>query len=423
MIGSRASRWSTMMLLMSLIVLPQSYTGLKIVILGVFVLVHAIIIAMKAESFLMARDLLFYGLLSAVAIVWSIVGALRGSPVEAILASVRLYFGWSVAYLLILTFIRNTGREDVLHKTIVLSVFAIAALNLFALTDATLFDSAFLGDSTRKELGLVVELYGGYVRFGANNIASLFFLVGYLVAFKCFNRDRRDRAGSLALLVGIVVAALSGRRALWLAIFLMPAVIFGLATLAGLRARLAPAGKGILIIYGLGILLAGLVFLLLGSATDVEVFDYLKAAFSSEDERSIQAGYLIEAFKRHPLIGSGFGGYAGYLRNSEAPWLYELTYYQILFNLGLVGATALLAGFAYFLHLALDALRRSGANLALHFGLLVGYVSILIGSHSNPYMQFFDAMAFTMLFVLLAGSAGPVIYLRHRPAPNAVLAS
>src|SRR4051812_29447336 len=133
MFVNRASRLSTILLLTSFIVLPQSYLIPKTALLGVFLLVHLALLTSNPELFVSARDLLFYGLLCAVAIIWSIVGVTRGAPPEAILANLRLYAGWSVAYLLILSLMRNAGRLDVLHTVVVLSVFAIAGLNLFAL--------------------------------------------------------------------------------------------------------------------------------------------------------------------------------------------------------------------------------------------------------------------------------------------------
>jgi hypothetical protein len=412
MILNRASRFSTILLLMCLIVLPQSYFTIKAVALGLFLMIHLTLLATKAESTVSGRDFLFYALLCTVAIIWSIVGVARGASTEAILANLKLYFGWSCAYFVILTLMRNARRMDVLHGSFVASVFAIAALNLFALADA-ITNAGLVSEAAREELGLQVELYDGYVRFGANNIASLFFLVGYLIAFKCFNGGRRDRAGTLALFVGLTVVVLSGRRALWLAICMVPAITFGVSAAAKILGRMTHAGKRLMITYALGIVAAAGVYVMASSISGLEFFEYLQAAFSEEDERSIQSVYLIESFKQHPLLGSGYGGFAGYTRNAQSPWLYELTYYQILFNLGLVGAAALLAGLAYFLHLALNTVRRAGANLPVSAGILVGFLTILIGSYSNPYMQFFDSMVFIMLFVSLSGASGPVLYLRR----------
>jgi hypothetical protein len=417
---NQVSRLSTLLLLTCLIVLPQSYFWIKAVALGVFLIVHVVLLATKAESYVSGRDFLFYALLCTVAIVWSIVGVVRGASTESILANLKLYFGWSCAYFVILTLMRNARRMDVLHASFVASIFAIAALNLFALADAVM-NAGLVSDAAREELGLQVELYDGYVRFGANNIASLFFLVGYLVAFKCFNSERGDRAGTLALLVGLAVVILSGRRALWLAICMVPAITFGVAAAAKIRARMTAAGKRLMLTYAFGIIAVAGLYIMASSISGLGFVEYLQAAFSEEDERTIQAVYLIESFKQHPLLGSGYGGFAGYTRNALSPWLYELTYYQILFNLGLAGASALLAGLAYYVHLALNTVRRARHELPVSTGILVGFLTILLGSYSNPYMQFFDSMVFIMLFVSLAGAAGPVLYVRRGPAPAAVV--
>src|SRR3954464_7750643 len=71
--------------------------------------------------------------------------------------------------------------------------------------------------------------------------------------------------------------------------------------------------------------------------TGIAVLDHVSAAFSSEDERTIQRGYLISSFMDQPVLGSGFGANAGYTRNPALPWLYELSYFQMMFNFGLVG--------------------------------------------------------------------------------------
>jgi O-antigen ligase len=276
----------------------------------------------------------------------------------------------------------------------------------------------FVSDAARMEMGLNVDLHGGYVRFGANNIASLFFLIGYLIAFKCFNSGGRDRAGTLALLVALAVAILSGRRALWLTICMLPTVIYLVAALSGTTGRLSVTGRRLLVAYAIGIVAVASVLVAVSSTTDWEFLAYLQAAFSEEDERTIQAVYLIEAFKEHPLLGSGFGGYAGYTRNAEMPWLYELTYYQLLFNLGLAGTAMLFAGLSYFFHLALNTLKRAGSSLPASCGILVGFFAILVGSYSNPYLQFFDSMIFIMLFVSVSGAAGPIVHLRRGAWPQ-----
>src|SRR5207244_3254495 len=107
-------------------------------------------------------------------------------------------------------------------------------------------------------------------------------------------------------------------------------------------------------------------------------------------ERTIQKPYLMAGFARAPLLGSGFGAYAGYLRSEERPWTYELTYHRLLFNVGLVGLAVLGALFFTYFVLVFRLLGRFREGSAIPFGLVVGFCSLLIGAYSNPYFGSFD---------------------------------
>jgi len=162
-------------------------------------------------------------------------------------------------------------------------------------------------------------------------------------------------------------------------------------------ALLKVKGRRLLVIYSsAGILAAGLWSLLQERVPEAGSLTYLKAAFSSEDVRTIQKPYLIESFKESPLFGSGFGAYAGYQRSEERPWTYELTYHQLLFNVGALGVVILGGVHALYLGLVIKLFRRFRQGSAIAFGLLIGFFGLLIGAYSNPYLRSFD-------FLFLAG--------------------
>jgi O-antigen ligase len=113
---------------------------------------------------------------------------------------------------------------------------------------------------------------------------------------------------------------------------------------------------------------------------------------ASQDERNIQKRFLVEAFAERPLMGAGFGSTARYLRSYERPWTScELTYHQMLFNLGIVG-TALLAAFC----------------------------SLLLGAYSNRYFGSFDLLFFAGLLPFLATFTGGFAASAPAPAASAV---
>ena len=122
-----------------------------------------------------------------------------------------------------------------------------------------------------------------------------------------------------------------------------------------------------------------------------------KEAFSPEDYRTIQKPYLIEGFLKSPIFGSGFGAYAGYTRSDERPWMYELTYYQMLFNLGVVGMTVLGGLFSLYFVKAVQLLRQFREGSVIPFGLLIGLFSLVVGAYSNPYFGGFDSLFFVGL--------------------------
>jgi hypothetical protein len=56
-----------------------------------------------------------------------------------------------------------------------------------------------------------------------------------------------------------------------------------------------------------------------------------------DEERYLQYKSLIEGWLKSPLIGSGVGAVASYVRSDEQPWSYELYFISILFQQGIIG--------------------------------------------------------------------------------------
>src|SRR5207253_3067923 len=112
--------------------------------------------------------------------------------------------------------------------------------------------------------------------------------------------------------------------------------------------------------------------------------------------------YLIHAFMKSPVLGTGFGGHADYIRSDERPWSYELTYYQMLLNLGTVGMTLLGTLFAVYTGAVIRVLRQFREGSAIPFGLLIAFFSLLIGAYSNPYFGGFDSLFFAGLLPFLS---------------------
>lgn len=113
-------------------------------------------------------------------------------------------------------------------------------------------------------------------------------------------------------------------------------------------------------------------------------------AEQSVSARLEQAPQLLDGFRSHPALGAGLGGVLpnGYRRSEDAPWSFELTYLQLLFQGGIVGIGLLAWLPAVVLR---DAVRRliAGVSGVIAVSLVMGIgslVGLLIAYAGNPYL-------------------------------------
>jgi hypothetical protein len=116
---------------------------------------------------------------------------------------------------------------------------------------------------------------------------------------------------------------------------------------------------------------------------------------------------LIGAWKEKPLFGFGTGAvYWEYIRNSESPWQYEVSYAQFLYNWGIVGCMLYAIGL-YYIYRTLIRIYKTGSKLGIYaLAATYGSAAFLIGSFTNPYLLRFDS-----LFVIFLPIAIVNLYL------------
>ncbi|WP_104131993.1 hypothetical protein [Cryobacterium sp. M91] len=109
---------------------------------------------------------------------------------------------------------------------------------------------------------------------------------------------------------------------------------------------------------------------------------------ADESIRTDEASQLTQAWTVSPIFGSGFGTQIpGYARTSERPWVLELQYHLLAFNVGLVGLLLLVMTLA----VGFLLIRRSVAH-SLRFKptvivFLSTSIAMLVGNATNPYLQ------------------------------------
>lgn len=343
--------------------------------------------------------MIFYWNVAFAGIIWAGLGFYNGGASQGIFDSLRLYVLWSVAYALIVQTLLLGSPLRAVHYALIIAGLAVSAINLIGLY-GNYFGVNFFSLQVMEELDLRIGYHDGYVQMTSRNIGSLFFIIPYLIATlirKDSFRDLRALAW-LSLAACLLVTIVSGRRGLWFVVMLTPVVCWGLSQISRTPYNNIHMSK----LFGLGLAIGGILFFYVVEEYRADTIDFMVSAFSATDQRTIQSTYLLDAFLERPVFGSGFGLDAGYIRSFDSPWLYELTYQQLLFNLGLVGTTymALLAGI-YF-RSAIVGIRSCEHHMKGAFPLLVGVICFLIGAASNPYLGSFDFLLIIAMLPLLS---------------------
>ncbi|GAA3735517.1 hypothetical protein GCM10022239_09450 [Leifsonia bigeumensis] len=202
-------------------------------------------------------------------------------------------------------------------------------------------------------------------------------------------------------IAALATAVVSSRTAVVLVIGLAPLLAIALILILRHRDHHTRLGRQARLLWAGGSITAVIVLLLtwpkLSSWGPVaNVVDSIASFFgavstngeANQDIRSDQAWHLIRAWQADPILGSGFGAIPfDYARTSERPWVLELQYHLLLFNVGLVGITMCLA----ILVIGLLFLRQASARRPELVPTLVvagtGAIAMLIANATNPYLQ------------------------------------
>ncbi len=407
--GERWIAWLAILMIVSMATLVRAYVVIKLFFLALFLLAFLVSVYLRRTRIVVYPRLVwFYVWISLAGVVWAFVGVLHyRNYIVAVFDGLRLYVGWSVAFFILYTLLRAAPSLDIMHKSMVIAGVLIPIINFVALYDQ-LTGGGLISEGIRQELDMEVGLGVGYFQFNSVNISTMFLITPFLLSLQ-FRSDAgkpNSRLAKLALVLSLVLVVLSGRRALWVVVGLTPCAILLLSKLTGSYGLIKARGRRVLLAWAVvAVVGLGTILIIPEGAVDAESggsLNRLKQAFSSEDERTIQKPYLIDGFLKSPLFGSGFGATASYLRSDIRPWRYELTYYQMLFNLGIVGVTVLGVLFSLYFVRVIRLLREFKGGSTVPLALLVAYCSLFLGAYSDPYFGGFDSLFFVGLLPYLS---------------------
>lgn len=348
-----------------------------------------------------------------------LVGLLRGAPGALALAPVHVV--WPVVYGLLMVGVAEIRR---MQRMLRLLVAAALFIELYALSYIA-FSAGFLpgGLYVPLDQGQEIGFYGGYVEFALYSVTSLIFLIPFLISLLICTPANEPVPGgrvavSVAVILGIIVVLLSGRRALMLVVAASPLIALllrrdlpyarRLVTTRSLTLNLAAAGGAAFLIASVTLgLRAERLQLALSSA-----FDFSTAEGAARGPTQLQV--LLAEWLEAPVFGQGLGAVAaGLIRSAEQPWAYELSYVALLFHVGIVGVAVYAYGLFWTVQQSRRIARQGGALAAPAVAILVGLLSFLAANFTNPYLLKFDSLWVLFLPVALINTW----MLRNADAP------
>jgi hypothetical protein len=395
-----------LVLLLLLVVVPTTYQALKALLLAV---VLALVVARELgrDRIGVARPVLHRALFfSALGGALVLVGLLRGTPGALALAPV--YVLWPLVYT---TLIAGVSSAAAVRRVLATLVVAALVIEVYALSFVA-YSAGMLPSALYLPLdqGQAIGFYGGYIEFNLYSITSLVFLVPYLIGLLVVTpRDRPVPCGRpavlVAVLLGLLVVLLSGRRALILVVAASPLLALtlrrGMPDVDGaLTARqlLRGASLAVLVAFSTLSLTLGLSLGRLRLALS-DAFDFSGAESQSRGPAQLRA--LLVGWADEPFFGAGLGAVApGLIRSLEQPWAYELTYVALLFQVGVVGLVIYAYGGWWIFTRTRRVVLGGGSLAAPAAAVLTGFVCFLAANGTNPYLQKFDSL--WVLFLPLA---------------------
>jgi hypothetical protein len=306
-----------------------------------------------------------------------------------------------------------------IHWTVIVGVLAagVYALLYVLAQLGVLPQAAFIATLSQEA---AIGFNRGYVEFNLYFLNSLPFMIPYVLAalFAPVGPTRERPLGRTVVWaaagVGIAVATLSGRRALWVVIAIAPLflALFYLAlggTTPALRRAVARALLGSLA----AVVAVGLVLRVLYQFDIASILSALGRGF--DYPRREQLAALLDGWLTQPWLGHGLGSYTPVsVRSDTMPWAYELYFAGLLYQVGVVGMAAYAAGIAWIVWAGVRVLRRGGTDVAHMYPALVGLSCFLIATGTNPYLARFDGL--WTVFVPIA-AVNAAILRPSQPAP------
>ena len=342
--------------------------------------------------------IVWFAILLSYGIIWSFIGAIKGNP--GLTDAFRLNVMWVVLYALYVFYIDSIEKFNSLVNTMVWATLAIAIYNIAILLSAfDIIPNVNIILNIDDDLTSDIGIHAGFIQMVSNNIGSLTFLTPFLLTLYAMNCRSFFGLSKIILLLSVILsiiaALISGRRALWIELLATPFLILAVNHYNS-EINSIKTTKSILKYC----LVTPALLLTVSVGMLTYYFDWNVSLLIDRFINAFESGVrhdqmyaLLKGFTDSPIFGTGFGvGVIDVVRSDERPWTYELTYVLMLYNTGILGTAfyVICIGIIYYCYMKF--IRYGSPDKAITSSLLVALTCFLIANATNPYFGTYDYM-------------------------------
>jgi hypothetical protein len=401
-------------LLFLMLFAPFQYKTMKIILLFNIIFATIIFIIIKSRVYIDGRVLLWFLALIVNGLFFILWGIINGEPYSTKVLPV--YVIWPIIYAFIIISVTNLSTISGIFRLFTFTTISISLYSLLYIFSNVGLLPNFTFLPLLDETGFSVF----NMTYSTPSITSLFYLIPFSFSSLLLwdNKDNMPIKFSwlcLSIILSLSTMVFTGRRVFWIIFLLTP--FFTFIFLYSLTKKYRGArhkiffrnGKRMLAIF-LGILcITAIIYgndvidFLLSPANSSTFLDAVTFKDEGTKVREEQLESLTSGWLNAPLLGAGHGASAtqfGSLRSEDTPWAYELSYFALLFQTGLIGVSIYFLLILLLYYYSLKIIREN-MNMCLYIiPSFVGMTCFLIANATNPYVQAYDHM-WTIFFPVM----------------------
>ena len=396
-----------------MLLFPAQYQFARGIFLAVIVFGSMALVISKSETWSINKTLLAISIMCLLVSIFSLsLGFLMGNP--GTLQSITVYLFWPLLFIWAIGLPLQQSSILLFIKVLIAGSFVVGVVIILSVLESSVGENvAIVLNVFRVNSGI----FQGAIKVSSPMTPVLLFFLPFSI---CLILIRKNIPLSLfskrwwvlliaALILTIVNLIITGRAVFWLvALFSLPVVlsfIYG----CGLKINFVRIVTNLFLAF---IIFTVIGFAVLNYYTDVNFGVYyslfVEKVFHVSEPGSV--GYrryeqfvaMLNGIQNHPIFGQGLG--AAEYKGSDT-WQFELSYFGLIFHVGLLGFMVYALSFLWLISVLLKLSRRNINVAILAAPLLSGMLVFLLANATNPLLSKFDFLWVIFLPLALANYA------------------